>query len=228
MRKLLGLVLVVALLAGGLVGAEWSARQFVTGKIGQGLEASLGVTEPRVRISQAPLLWDLVNRRISAVRVETDALPMVVTSHNVTFTGVEFDATDIALRGSDAVLGRLEGQALLDYAQLSAVAGLPVEPADDGRFGVTYSFEVFGQPLTATLTGAPEVDVPAQTISLTEPSVQLAGVELPEEVVTPILLRLVTPMPITLERGLTLQSVSALNEGFRMRILGENVSVPIG
>lgn len=227
MRRLLGVALALAVVAGALAGAEWAAHRFVGDRIAAGLQAGLGLASPRVTVSGSPLLWDLVNRRISAVHVESDAMPMLVSERKVAFTDVVFEATGVTLDGNQAGVEQLEGRALLDYGQVSEIAGAPVRSAGQGRFGVTQDFEVWGQQVTATLTGAPEVDIGAQTISLTRTTVQVAGIDIPDEVVRPILLRQVKPIPVNLERGLILQSVEAVEEGFRMRLSGGSLTFPL-
>jgi hypothetical protein len=227
MRRLLGVALALALVAGALVGAEWAAHRLVGDRIAAGVQAGLGLASPRVTVSGSPLLWDLVNRRIPAVHVESDSMPMQVSERNVAFTDVVLDATGVTLDGNQAGVARLEGRALLDYGQVSGIAGVPVRSAGQGRFGVTYDVEVWGQQVSATLTGSPEVDIGAQTISLTRTTIQVAGIDIPDDVVRPILLRLVKPIPVNLERGLILQSVEAVEEGFRMRLSGESLTFPL-
>ena len=68
---------------------------------------------------------------------------------------------------------------------------------------------VLGQSLDVVVTGRPSLDVAAQTLTLADPSVEVANVTLPQTVVDLLIRTLVKPVDITgIPLGLKLTAIT--------------------
>ena len=88
----------------------------------------------------------------------------------------------------------------------------------------TRSTQLLGQTLQVVVTGRPSLDVAAQTLTLADPSVAVADVQLPQTVVDLLLRTLVKPADITgIPLGLKLTSITVDDSGVTAEVEGENV-----
>ena len=90
-----------------------------------------------------------------------------------------------------------EGTARIDYPALQAVAGAPLTYVGNGRLQIVQTATIVGREVKAEITGRPELDAEAQTITLTDPEITVAGVELPGFTADALLRALLKPIPVT-------------------------------
>ena len=119
-----------------------------------------------------------------------------------------------------------EGTARLDYATLGSVAGAPLTYAGNGRVKVESSTSLAGLPLQATVTGTPQLDARDQSITLGDPDVRVAGLELPGSTADAVVRAVVKPIPVTgLPFGLRLTSLTPADDGLHVGLQGDGLEL---
>ncbi|SDS19121.1 Protein of unknown function [Friedmanniella luteola] len=222
------LLVVVALLALGLFFADRYAEQRAEREAAGQLQAQLGTaTPPAVDVEGWPFLTQAVGQRLPRVHVVADDLG-ADGSTTVPVQHADLVLTDVTTPDWYRTLeaSRVEGTARLDYGALSGLAGAPLTAAGGGRVRLERKTSVFGADVTATVTGLPQLDVDAQTLTLTDPTVDLAGVTLPQSASDALLRAVVQPIPVTgLPLGLTVTSIAAGDDAVDVGLLGRDVEL---
>ncbi|QLQ15393.1 MAG: DUF2993 domain-containing protein [Micropruina sp.] len=226
MRRLLVVLAVLVLLGGAAVGGELWTRTYLADQIAQGLQRELALSgPPAVSLTGGPVLVGLARQRLDGVHAETAAWPMTISGYQVTLRDPVVDATGIAIKGRDAVIGRLAATARLDTADLSTLAGVPVQ-TDNGRLAIDYSVTVLGQELTARVSGVPELDPQAQTLKIGDAQISVVGFPLTPELSQQLVDQVVKPIPVTLDYGLKLEAIRVAADGLTLQVTGQDVVLP--
>jgi hypothetical protein len=85
---------------------------------------------------------------------------------------------------------------------------------------------VLGRTLEVVVTGRPSLDATAQTLTLADPSVEVAHITLPQTVVDLLIRTLVAPVDITgIPLGLKLTSLAVDDSGLIAQVAGDNVAL---
>jgi hypothetical protein len=93
----------------------------------------------------------------------------------------------------------------------------------DGRIRIETTTTLFGARVVAQITGVPRLDR-SQAITLGDPTITVAGVELPDFTAEAMLRTVLEPIPVTgVPLGLTLSSVAAEPSAMRFGLVGDNV-----
>lgn len=222
-RALLLIVVVVALL---LFGADRLAQQTAENRAGRELQNQLGTsTVPRVDIQGFPFLTHARQGSFPSVHVVADD----VRAPDQATTVKHVDLRLRQVRSNDnfatSTAGHVSGTATLDYPTAKALTGQPLSYVPEGRVEVSTPTTVMGLPVTALVVGRPVVNVADQTLSLGDPQLSVAGVEVPDATSQALLDTLVKPAPIKgVPFGLTLTGVTAQREGLVAGVRGDNVT----
>lgn len=228
--------LVVLLLVGVLVaiglylGDAYVLRRTERAAAGE-LQGQLGTpTAPAVDIEGRPFLTQAVGRRLRTVHVVADDVGTASTGSNVTTVPVQH--VDLVL--SDVTTTdwyqtmkarRVDGTALLAYSDLGTLSSVPLTYAGGGRLQAEQKVTIIGANLTATVTGTPQLDVGAQTITLGDPQISLGSVNIPQGTADALLRTIVKPIQVDgLPFGLTLSSVSAEDDALHAGLQGGDVT----
>ena len=222
------LVLAVGLLTAGLmIGDRW-AKATVEQRVAQQLQVSLGTPQqPRVAITGFPFLVQVLNRDVRAVQVAADDLgagnqALLPVQHG-DFTVTDVTSTDWY---RTMTAGHIEGVALLGYDDMSQLAGLTVSYVADGRVEINVNTQVFGVSVHAKITGKPRLEPGKQAVTLADPKITVAEVNLPDLTAQALLKALVQPIELTgVPLGLKLTSVSAEGDGLHLSVAGDNVQL---
>ncbi len=222
------LVIVLVLGVGGYFGDNW-LRGYVQDRAVEAAGSSLGDGEATVMLGGTPFVLSLITRSVPSAHVEVATLPLEISGHAVQLTDVVADTGTVTLGASQVSIATLTGSAVLSYADLSKIAGMPVTYANDGRLKSTYTVELFGQKLKFAISALPEVDAAAQVIRLTKPKVELgvddkfSSIALSQDQVDAI----VKPIKVLLDHDLRLTSITPRDSGVAVGVAGTNISVPI-
>lgn len=225
-RSLVIFVLLGVLLAGLVVGADRLANHLVEQRVASEVQPTLGTIEaPTVDIQGFPFLTQAVTGSLSSVQLHAEGVG-VTTERAMTVAEV-----DLVLKGvtSDdlfktATAAQATGRARLDYAAIKDLTNYPVTFAEDGKVKVEISSDLLGRQLVASVTGRPSLDVQKQTLTLADPQLSVAGLELPQSAVDSLLRSVVKPVPITgLPFDITLSAVTAEETGLFIDLEGSNV-----
>jgi hypothetical protein len=227
-----GLVWTLAVLlvlgVGGYFGDNW-LRGYAQDRAVEAAGSVLGDGTATIRLGGTPFFLALITRSVPSARVEVATVPLEISGKEVQLTDVVADTGTVTLGAGEVGVASLTGSAILSYADLSKIAGMPVTPATDGRLKSSYTVELFGQELSFTISALPEVDVPAQVIRLTKPKVELdlndrfGEIALSQDQVDAI----VKPITVQLDHELRLTSISPGDDGVAVGVEGTNLRVPI-
>ncbi|WP_375431176.1 DUF2993 domain-containing protein [uncultured Friedmanniella sp.] len=234
-RNAAGVGLLVFLLLGVLVAVGlFAADRYALGRTEREsaaqLRGQLGTpTVPTVEVEGWPFLTQVLARDLKRVHVVADgigAAPTAASGSTVRVSRADLVLTDVT--SSDwfqtMTAQHVEGTALMEYAELGSLSSVPLTYAGDGRLRVEQSTSFFGASVTALVTGTPRLDVDAQTIILADPTISVAGIELPEATAAALLRALVKPIPVTgLPFNLTLSSLAAEDDGLHAGLEGNKV-----
>lgn len=221
-------VLALMVLAGLVVGGDYAARAWASTEVAQRLQPELGTpTVPEVEMGDFPFVVQALRGDVSSVRVQADDVGsangqrLQVRHLDVTATGVHSDD-----RFQTSTADQVRGTAEIDLTALSELIGEQVSAAEGGKVSFTRSATVLGRTLQVVVTGRPSLDPAAQTLTLADPTVEVADVQLPQAVVDLLLRTLVKPAPITgIPLGLQLTSLSVDQSGVTAQVEGENVQL---
>jgi LmeA-like phospholipid-binding len=227
-RGLVVLVVVLGLVVVGLYFGDRYARARVEARAAAQLQQHLGTPDlPQVDIAGTPFLTQVAARSIGSVHVVADDLG-ATTDAAVPVKHADLTLTDVTTTDwfTTMTAGHAEGTAQLDYAVLEKLAGMPLTYLGNGRVQVTEATRVFDQPVKAVITGAPRLDVSAQTITLVNPTITIAGINLPDFTAQALLNALLKPIPVRgVPLGLTLSGLTAEDDGVHADLVGDNLPI---
>jgi len=220
------LVLAVALLlTAGLYAVDRWAERRVADQVADNLQSTLGTMDPpQVRFDGFPFLTQVASRSIRQVQVVADGIGatreglLPVARADLLFTDVTTTDWFKTMTAS-----HVDGSAVVDYSALHEASNIPVSYAGDGRIRIETTTTLFGARVVAQITGVPRLDR-SQAITLGDPTITVAGVELPDFTAQAMLRTVLKPIPVTgLPLGLTLSSVAAEPSDIRFGVVGDNV-----
>jgi hypothetical protein len=226
-RTALALLLTAALLVGLLVAGDRVAASVAEDRVSRQLQSELNTPTPvAVDLRGFPFVPQLMRRSFDSVHVVADD----VTPTDQQPTALEH--VDLELRdvtSSDdfatSTAGRAEGTATFDYATAEQLTGLALRYAPEGRVEFSTQTPLLGVPVTARVVGRPLLDVAAQTLTLDDPEITVAGVDVPGATSQALLDALVKPAPITgVPYGLSVTDITAQADGLTAAVTGENVT----
>jgi hypothetical protein len=222
------LVVLLVLGVGGYFGDSF-LRAYAQDRIAESVDQHLSDGRSTIRLGGTPFILAWFTRSVPNAHVEIPSMPQEVSGHPVHLTDVVADTGEIRLTGEGPSVASLTGSAVLSYADLSKIAGMPVTDATGGRLKSTYTLELFGQKLNFAISALPEVDPAAQVIRLTKPKVELEGsdkfgdIALSQDQLDAI----VKPIKVQLDYDLRLTSITPKDGGVTVGVEGTNVTVPI-
>jgi len=212
----------------GLAYADGRIRRQVESEAARTLQTRLGTPDPpQVSIEGFPFLTQVALQSLSSVRVVADQVGLT-TEAPLVVQHVELVLTDVVSTDRFATLtaSHLEGTALVAYDQLPALAGVPMTYAGNGMFRVETTTTVLSVPVKAVVTGGLGLDVGDQTVSLTDPEVVVAGVDLPEMAAKALVRAVARPVPIKgIPFDLQVTALRPLDNGLHADLSGDNVAL---
>jgi hypothetical protein len=220
-------LLVGVLLGGLLFGSDRLAQQIAESRVSHQLQAELGTpTPPTVTVAGFPFLTQLLRQSFDSVHLVADHVELPAAKP-VPLKHLDLNLHQVTVRDRfttfDAV--RVDGAATLDYGDLSTLIAFPIAYARDGKVEVQLKTTVVGVPITARIVGRPKVDSAAQTLTLSDPEITLAGVDVPRSTSQALLSTLLKPVAISgIPYGLTLTGVTADEQGLEATIEGRLVT----
>jgi hypothetical protein len=225
-RPGLAFLLIGVVIAALLFGADRLTLKTAEDRIGQQLQGELGTpTPPAVTIEGFPFLTQVLRQSLSSVHLIADAVKPT-DQQGITLAHVDLRLHQVtsadALKNFKAA--RVDGDAVMDYPTAQKLIGLPVSYASDGRVEITVQTQVLTVPVTATVVGRPMVNQDTQTLTLGDPKLTVAGVDLPNATSQQLLDTLLRPVPISgVPFGLSVSGITALPGGLDAALTGANV-----
>ena len=224
---LVALLLVVGLLTAGFVVGDGWAKDRVEQQVAQQLQASLATSErPRVTVDGFPFLVQVVTRDVRSVRVSAGRVGVSTDAGLLPIDHTDLVLTDITSPDwfKTMTAGHIEGIALVTYEDLTRLGNVPVTYVNDGRVEIQVTAQVLGVDVRAKITGKPRLDQKEQAMTLTDPTIAIADVSLPNLTAQALLKALLKPIPLQgVPLGLKLSAVTAEEDGVHLAVNGDNV-----
>lgn len=189
-------------------------------------QAGLFSDKPAVTIEGFPFLWGGLTG-FPAVKVEGASMPMTVQGKAVTLRDASFTLTGVKVGGSAVTASALDGTITLTYADLGTLAGGRLSHGEGERIVYKATTDILGLNLEAVVTGVPSLDVAAQSVTIKEATLSVAGVSLPDALVNQVLDHLIKPTSVPLEYGLSIREIAATEAGLQLRVGGSGVTLPL-
>jgi hypothetical protein len=223
---LLVVLVVFALIGAGLYFGDRYAEQRAEQEAATQLQAQLGTSAaPAVDIQGRPFLTQMVAQSVGTVRLVADDIPATADG-TLPVAHADLVLTDVTSTDwfDTMTVSHAEGTARIDYAALQAAAGAPVTYVGNGRVQIVPTSTVLGREVQAEITGRPQLDAEAQTITLTDPEIKVAGVDLPGFTADALLRALLKPIPVTgIPLGLRLSSIDPQDGGLYAGVVGDGI-----
>ena len=219
-------VLAVAiLLTAVLYAVDRLAEQRVADQVADNLQSALGTKDPpQVSFDGFPFLTQVASRNIRQVQVIADGIG-TTREGLLPIAHADLLITDVTTTDwfKTMTASHVDGSAVVEYSALQEASNIPVSYAGDGRIRIEATSTLFGARVVAQITGVPRLDR-SQAITLGDPTITVAGVELPDFTAEAMLRTVLEPIPVTgVPLGLTLSSVAAEPSAMRFGLVGDNV-----
>lgn len=222
-------LLVLLIVAGVLLGADTYASRRVEREVALQLQTELGTPGvPQVDVVGWPFLTQVVSREISTVHVVADDVGAATDAGTLPIEHVDMTLTDVTTDDWWQTMnaGRADGTARVGYDELRATSGVPLAYVGGGRFSVDRTTDLYGLSVRATVTGRLALDVGDQTLTLADPTVEVAGYSLPDVVATGLIAAVVKPIPLTgIPFGLEVTSVDPRDDALYVGLSGQNLPI---
>ena len=228
LRGVVLLVVVLALLGGGLYLGDRYAEKRAESEATVQLQQELGTAQPpAVDIEGSPFLTQLAARSIGSVHVVADG--MNTTSDALLPIGhADLVLTDVTTTDwfASMTVSHAEGTVRIDYSALQELAEAPLTYVGNGRVRIDSTATVVGRKVVAQIIGSPQLDVEDQTITLADPDITVAGVNLPGFTADALLRALLKPIPITgIPLDLRLTSIDPQESGIHAAVMGDSIPI---
>lgn len=237
-RRAGGLLLVLLLLAGALLGLDRGLHAYAERRVAAELQSSLALgSAPTVEIRGFPFLTQAARNHFPRVDLTASGVSGARSPGEPPLEIETLQAELHDVRTADGyrrvTAGRLDGRAVVAYDALAGYSENPLSYGGSsrgpGRVQTKVSAPVGGDLLAATVSGIVTVDEPNQQVLITEPAVEVVGVELGDEVVDRLAERFLEPIPVgVLPLGVRLTGVEATESGLVARVTGTDVVLQEG
>jgi hypothetical protein len=228
LRWVVLLVVVLALLGGGLYFGDRYTERRAESEAAAELQKHLGTAQqPAVDIEGSPFLTQVVARSIDSVHVVADDMN-AASDVLLPIAHADLVLTDVTTTDwfASMTVTHAEGTARIDYSALQGLAKVPLTYVGNGRVRIDTSATVVGREVKAQITGSPRLEVEDQTITLADPDITVAGVNLPGFTANALLRALVKPIPITgVPLDLRLTSIDPQDSGIHAVLVGDSIPI---
>jgi LmeA-like phospholipid-binding len=229
LRGVVVLVAVLALLGGGLYLGDGYAEQRAENQAAVELQRALGTPQPpAVDIEGSPFLTQVAARSIRSVHVVADDVNATTSEGQLPIGHADLVLSDVTTTDwyASMTVSHAEGTARIDYAALERLAKAPLSYIGNGRVRVEATATIVGRKVTAQITGVPKLDAEDQTISLGDPDISVAGVNLPGFTAAALLRALLKPIAISgIPLELRLTSIDPQDSGINAVVVGDSIPI---
>jgi len=223
---MIAVISVLAVLA-VLIAGDRVANAVAQNTLATQLQSELATpTKPEVSIGGFPFVTQVLGGSFSSVQVTADDATVqegptsVAISHlDATLTGIT--ASD---RYQNVVADRGEATALVDWTGVSALAGHQLSYEADDRMRIDFSVPIGRLSIDGYITGRPQLDVDAQTITVADPQVNVASVDVPQAVVDAVSRIVLQPIPIqNLPYDISVTGLTVQPDGLLLSGTGQDI-----
>lgn len=217
---------VLALLA-VLIAGDRVANAVAERTLGNALQSELSTpARPDVDIGGFPFVAQALGGSFKEVQVAAENATVRDGETTVPLAQLNATLTDITAsnRFADVVAGRGQATALVDWASLSSLAGQQVSYQADDRMRVDFTVPIGRLSIEGSITGRPVLDAQNQTISVADPQVSVADVDVPEAVVDTVSRTVLQPYPIQdLPYDIRVSDLTVQPDGISLTGIGQDI-----
>lgn len=210
-------VLVIALLVVDQV-VRVKAQSVASAEITSRLDASVPV---EVHLSDWPFLLSVARDRMGSVELSMGPGTVHVGSREVPVQAGQLSAHDLTpIRNlADASIGSADASVVISWATLTRLTGVQLSFAADNRVGAQTTFSVLGTQVQANVVAGLALADGSGQLALVNPSAEVAGVQVPGEIVAGAASRLKSRLVLpALPRGLSYSSVAVDSRGATVQV----------
>lgn len=224
-RWLLAGLLIVALVL-GVVGylAEGEVEKRANATISQSLSDSFH-TDATGRVSDPVVLYSLARQRFGEVTFEAPGALVRQGDRELRFVTITGTGRDITHPTDPdlAVIGALDGQAVVSWDELSRLAGVEVQPVSGGRIQVVRPIKAFGATINVQISAVPVLDPATRKVTLQDPQARAGVVPVPDRLIQMRLQEVADQLVLPELTGLRYESMSTNDQGVVIAVAGRDV-----
>jgi hypothetical protein len=219
---LIALAAVVVLLAAALVVGNTVGRRYAEDKAAQAILHRSGLVST-VSITDDLFVVSVLRQHFDNVDVEFPAMPISARSRSLT-PKVSVTLTDVVATDnfSSLVAGKATAVASLTWSQVSTLAGYAVSPDGNGIV-VVVTYDLYGIKVTGTVTATPTIS--HGQLVLTNTTLKVAGVDVPEVITSYLLAEVTAPVDLGLPKPFVATSLSVSRDALTITAQGTDVDV---
>ena len=223
---MIAVISVLAVLAVLIVG-DRVANAVAQNVLATQLQSELSTpTKPAVDIGGFPFVTQVLGGSFSSVQVTADDATVQEGSTSVAIAHLDATLTGITAtdRYQNIVADRGEATALVDWSGVSSLAGQKISYDADDRMRIDFSVPIGRLSIDGFITGRPQLDVEAQTITVVDPQVSVASVDVPQAVVDAVSRLVLQPIPIqNLPYDISVTGLTVQPDGLLLSGTGQDI-----
>ncbi len=227
MLRVLAVVLVVVVIA--FLGVDQVVKSRAQNQISEQVTARLGTqASVGVRIKDWPFLYSLARDRIGTADLSSGPTTLRAGSREVAVQAVQVRVHGLSPLGdsASASVTSADASVVIDWDTLSRLTGVQLSLAGNNRVGADTTFSVFGTDVRASLVASLALSSADGQLALLDPNAQVAGVQVPPEIVTGAASRLKSRLVLpALPAGLSYSGVSVDSRGATVTVHAGHVDI---
>jgi len=225
-RSWLAALLVVVVLVAGLMVVDAHVRDQAEQRTSAQVAEQLGGARVTTELGGWPILLAGVTKRVERVHVTAD--DAVVTIEGRTGTVESIDITAEGLSPWDdlpqATAEDLDADIAFRWSDLEAMTGFPLSYVSGNRVSASLTVEYFGATIAIQVEG--DLDLAADgSLTIADPTAEVAGIDVPESIVTGALDALAAEMRLPQPAGLVYEGLDIDADGVVAHLHGTGVAV---
>lgn len=223
---MIAVISVLAVLA-VLIAGDRVANAVAQNTIAGALQSELSTADkPAVHLGGFPFVTQALGGSFSSINVTADNA--TVSSGDTTVTIAHLDATLTSITATDRyqniVAGRGEASALLDWTSVSGLVGQRMSYEADDRMRMDFTVPIGQLNIEGHLTGRLQLDAAQQTITITDPQVSVASIDVPQSVVEAVSRIVLRPYTLSdLPYDIELTGLTSQPDGVLLQGTGQNI-----
>lgn len=228
LRRLIAVLVALAVVLGVAgVAAETVVRAQTQDILTKQLSTALGAPVTAT-LHDRIVLWSLARDRFGVVTGTAEGAVVGSGDETVTLDLLDFTAKDVVHpRDANAMrIGDLNAAATIGWVEAGRVVGVQLTHYGQGRVELRHEISIWGADVTISLNAVPGVDPGTRRFTLRDPKAQLAGVDVPQSLLVPLLDRLTASATLPDVMGMTYLSLSATPDGIVVNLHGTDVALP--
>ncbi|WP_041789842.1 LmeA family phospholipid-binding protein [Microlunatus phosphovorus] len=223
---MIAVISVLAVLA-VLIAGDRVANAVAQNTIASALQSELSTaSKPEVRLGGFPFVTQALGGSFSSAHVTAD--DATVSSGDTTVTIAHLDATLTSITATDryqnVVAARGEASALLDWSSVSSLVGQQMSYEADDRMRLNFNVPIGQLNIEGHITGRLQLDAERQTITVADPQVTVANIDVPQSVVEAVSRIVLRPYTLgDLPYDIELTGLTAQPDGVLLSGTGQNI-----